>query len=149
MAPEHKTKVRHYLHSKVKRKIYVYLIIFFIMLIISVYDIAAKYINPLLAVSGWLLGIGLGYLSGRVYKLIWHEESETIMTQRDTKGILVLIVYIAFSLSRRWLFQHWINGAILTAFIFCIVAGSRFGRILSIRRKIKRLFEEQGIFFDI
>lgn len=149
MESDAKTKARHYLHGKVKRKIYFYISVFFIMLIISVYDIVAGYINALFAVIGWTLGILTGYLSGRIYKLIWHEETEMIMTHRDTKGILILIAYIGFSLSRKWLIQHWVGGAALTAFLFCMVAGGRFGRILSIRRKIKRLFREQGLFFDI
>lgn len=140
-----KTKQRHYVHKKLKWKLYIYLGIFFAMLIVSVYDILQAYINALEATIAWAVGIGMGYAAGRSTKLLWHEESELIITKRDLKGIIILVVYLALNFSRRWVLEHWVHGNMLTALIFCIITGSRFGRIISIRRKIKRILREQGI----
>lgn len=138
-------KTRHYLHNKLKRKLYIYLGIFFVMLILCIYDILAGYINALEATLGWCIGIIIGYASARAAKLIWHEETESVITHRDTIGIIVLVLYLALSFSRKWILHHWIHGNELTAFAFCLVAGGRFGRIWSIRRKVKKVLREQGI----
>lgn len=140
-----KTKQRHYVHKKLKRKLYIYLGIFFAMLIVSLYDILMGYINALQATGGWAAGMVLGYFSGRMSKILWHEESEMVIAKRDTTGIIILIAYISLSLSRNWILSHWITGNMLTALAFCIITGSRFGRIVSIRKKIKRVLREQGI----
>lgn len=140
-----KTKQRHYVHKKLRRKLYIYLGIFLVMLIVSIYDILMQYINALQAAGGWAAGMLLGYASGRVSKILWHEESEMVVSKRDTTGIVILVIYIAFSLSRHWILEHWITGNMLTALGFCMIAGARFGRIVVVRKKIKRVLREQGI----
>jgi hypothetical protein len=145
MDPVVKTKQRHYVHKKLRRKLYIYLGIFLAMLIVSIYDILMQYINALQAAGGWAAGMLLGYASGRVSKILWHEESEMVVSKRDTTGIVILVIYIAFSLSRHWILEHWRTGNMLTALGFCMIAGARFGRIVVVRKKIKRVLREQGI----
>ncbi|MCD6063133.1 MAG: hypothetical protein K0R82_1044 [Flavipsychrobacter sp.] len=145
MAEIVKTRQRHYVHKKLKRKLYIYLAIFFAMLIVSLYDILMGYINALQAAGGWAIGMLLGYASGRMSKILWHEEEELVIAKRDTTGVIILVIYLAFSLSRNWILSHWITGNMLTALVFCMITGSRFGRIISVRKKIKRVLREQGI----
>ncbi|WP_276134865.1 hypothetical protein [Polluticoccus soli] len=133
------------MHKRLKRKLYIYLAIFFAMLIVSLYDILMGYINALQAAGGWAFGMIIGYAAGRMSKIMWHEELEQVIAKRDTTGIIILIVYMSFSLSRNWILAHWITGNMLTALAFCIVTGSRFGRIVSIRKNIKKILREQGI----
>lgn len=133
------------MHKRLKRKLYIYLAIFFAMLIVSLYDILLGYINALQATAGWAFGMAIGYAAGRMSKIIWHEEEELVIAKRDTTGIIILIAYLAFSLSRNWILSHWITGNMLTALAFCMITGSRFGRIISIRKNIKRILREQGI----
>jgi hypothetical protein len=140
-----KTKLRDYVHKRLKRKMYFYTALFVIMLLVSLYDILMQYIDTLLASIGWALGIVIGYISGRAHKVLWHPEEELVITKRDRTGIAVLIIYIMFALSRSWILGHWFTGNMLTAFIFCIVAGIRFGRILRLYRRIKKTLAQQGL----
>ena len=87
----------------------------------------------------------MGFGAGRMSMILWHEESETVIAKRDTTGVIILVAYILLSLSRHWVLEHWIRGNMLTAFMFCMIAGSRFGRIISIRGKIKKVLREQGV----
>ncbi|RYD55816.1 MAG: DUF1453 family protein [Sphingobacteriales bacterium] len=134
-----------YLHRKLKRKVYIYLAIFIIMTGISAYDILSGHINILLAAGAWGLGFLLGYLSGRAKKILWHQEEELVVGKRDKKGIVVLIIYIVFALTRREIFGYWLHGIMLTAFCFCLIAGTRLGRIIRLRRKIRKVLLEQGL----
>jgi hypothetical protein len=63
----------------------------------------------------------------------------------DTLGFFVLLLYMAFSVSRTWLFGHWIHGSVLTAFTYSILAGVMLGRIVGMRLKIKNILAEQSI----
>src|SRR5690349_8983608 len=98
-----RTKQRHYVHKRLKRKLYIYLAIFFAMLIVSLYDILMGYINALQASAGWAFGMIIGYAAGRMSKIMWHEELELVIAKRDRTGIIILVIYLAFSLSRNWI----------------------------------------------
>lgn len=139
------TDAWRYLHRKLKRKVYLYLIIFIIMAIISFYDVLTGHINVLLAAAAWGLGAVIGYLSGRAKKILWHEDEELVVGKRDTKGIIILIAYIIFALTRKEIFAYWLHGVMLTAFCFSMVAGIRLGRIVRLRRKIRKVLSQQGI----
>jgi hypothetical protein len=139
------TEAWGYLHRKLKRKVYVYLAIFLVMAAISVYDLLTGHINILLAVGAWGLGSFIGYLSGRTKKILWQQEEELVISIRDRKGIIILVVYIIFALTRREIFAYWLHGVMLTAFCFCLIAGIRLGRIIRLRRKIRKVLLQQGL----
>jgi len=67
----------------------------------------------------------------------WHDERAKVVSRFDTIGIFVMLLYVAFSVSRTWLFGHWIHGSVLTAFTYSILAGVMIGRIIGMRLKIK------------
>jgi hypothetical protein len=134
-----------YLHRKVKRKVYLYLVIFILMTAISAYDVLAGYIPILIALAGWCMGTLIGYLSGRATKLHWEQDAGQVVSRRDAKGIIVLVLYIIFVLVRKQLFEAWLHGTTLTAFCFCVIAGVRFGRIFRLRRKIGQVLKREGI----
>ena len=58
----------------------------------------------------------------------------------------LMLLYVAFSVSRTWLFGHWIHGSVLTAFTYSILAGVMIGRIAGMRLKIKNILSDQSIF---
>lgn len=139
------TEAWGYLHRKLKRKVYVYLAIFLVMTAFSIYDLLSGHINVLLACGAWGLGALIGYLSGRTKKILWQEEEARVISKRDRKGVIILIVYIIFALTRRELFAYWLHGVMLTAFCFCLIAGIRLGRIIRLRRKIRQVLLQQGL----
>jgi hypothetical protein len=75
----------------------------------------------------------------------WHEEKAKVVSRFDMIGIFVMVLYVAFSASRTWLFGHWIHGSVLTAFTYSILAGVMIGRIVGMRLKIKNILSEQSI----
>ena len=68
-----------------------------------------------------------------------------MVSRMDTIGVVILVSYIAFAISRKWIFEHWIHGATLTVFTFAIMGGIMLGRLLGMRLNIKKVLTDRGI----
>jgi hypothetical protein len=112
---------------------------------LMLYEVLEGIIGIELALGGFLLGLFLGFIATRMFIIHWHEERAKVVSRFDTIGIFVMLLYVAFSASRAWLFGHWIHGSVLTAFTYSILAGVMIGRIVGMRLKIKNILYEQSI----
>ena len=130
--------------KKLIRRIRMFAVILFVMAGALVYEILTSHINLLWVLLGLILGFIIGSIVGRMFSIEWHEEEKKVIGRLDVVGIVVLIIYIAVSITRHWVFAHWFVGAILTAFTLSFVAGVMLGRLLSLRFNIKRVLIEQG-----
>jgi len=109
------------------------------------YDIFKSYINPLLALAGLALGFYLGVFVGRYSNIHWHEETCKVIARLDRISIVILVLYLTFSFSKKWIFGHWIHGTSLTAFSFSIAAGVMTGRMLTTRKQIREILRDKGL----
>ena len=145
MARKHKIIVsKEFVHKKLIFKLRMFVLIFTIMTGIIIFDIAEDVISIPLAITGFALGLIVGFTLGYLSNIFWHPETGKVVTQLDMVGFVILAVYISFSISRNWLFGHWIHGPALTAFCFSIASGVTLGRFLSTRFQIKDILTEQG-----
>ncbi len=97
----------------------------------------------LLASSGLLIGIGLGFLAGRMIKVKWHEKRNKVISEMDRIGMIILIIYIIFEYNRNAIFGRWLEGATLTAFGFSILTGMMLGRFLNTKMDIEDVLKEK------
>jgi len=109
------------------------------------YNVLEGIIGIEIALGGFLLGLFLGFIATRMFIIHWYEERAKVVSRFDSIGIFVMLLYVAFSASRTWLFGHWIHGSVLTAFSYSILAGVMIGRIAGMRLKIKNILSEQSI----
>ena len=114
------------------------------MIAITIKDIAQDIIPVPLAILGIALGLIIGFTAGYLSNINWHPETEKVVASMDRTGIIILVLYLSFSFSRRWIFGHWIHGPALTAFCFSIASGVMFGRLFSTRHQIKDILREKG-----
>jgi hypothetical protein len=114
------------------------------MICIIVYDITRDIIGIPLAISGVSIGLIVGFIVGNLTNITWHPEREKVIARIDRVGIIVLIIYLSFSFSKKWIFGHWIHGEELTAFCFSTVSGIMAGRFFSTRFQIKDILKERG-----
>lgn len=91
-----------------------FLVISLVLLGIIIYDLILREINLPLAVIGIGIGIAVGLVAGRMFKIHWHEEKQKIASRLDILGIAILILYIGFEIVRERLFSNWVNGSVLT-----------------------------------
>lgn len=140
---EHPAK--KHIDRKLIFRIRVFYVIVTILTGFMLYDVLEGIIGIELSLGGFLLGLFLGFVATRMFIIHWHEERAKVVSRFDTIGIIVMLLYVAFSVSRTWLFGHWIQGSVLTAFTYSILAGVMMGRIVGMRLKIKNILSEQCI----
>lgn len=143
-----KTK-EHHLKKHIDRKLFTRLKIFFVIVIVLsaliIYDISEGILGINLAFLGYILGLIMGFIASRMFLISWHKESAKVVSRLDAIGIVILLLYIVFALSRRWIFGHWLTGSALTAFTFSILAGIMLGRFLGMRLNIRKVLSDRGI----
>ncbi|WP_207535404.1 hypothetical protein [Desertivirga arenae] len=136
---------KKYVQRKLVFRLRRFAIVLSILAGIIIYDIFISIINPLLVLVGISLGFAIGSFTGRYANVHWHEVTGKVMAKLDRAGIIVLILSICFSLSRRWIFGHWIHGAALPAFSSSIAAGVLTGRMLAIRKQVREILRDKGL----
>ena len=138
---EHPAK--KHIDRKLIFRIRIFYVIGIILTGLMLYDVLEGIIGIELSLGGFLLGLFLGFIATRMFMIHWHEERAKVVSRFDTIGIIIMLFYVAFSISRSWLFGHWIHGSVLTAFTYSILAGIMIGRIAGMRLKIKNILSKQ------
>lgn len=136
---------RKHLDKKLLFRLYLFVVIFLVMMVILTYDIFLHTIGFMLAAGGLGLGIIIGFISGRIFVTKWHEETNKIVTRIDEIGVVVLVFYFLFAFFRNKIIGYWLHGPILTAFSFSLIAGVMLGRLLSTIRSIRNILSARGI----
>ena len=131
-------EVKQFVHGKLLFRLRRLAIIFIIISAILIYEISKNYITGYLAAFGFVMGILIGLLfAKRMHNISWDVETNKAVTKMDRIGILILVLYLLFAISRHWIFSYWFQGNALTAFCMSIAAGGMLGRLWSTRQKIK------------
>lgn len=108
-----------------------------------IYEIAAGKLNISIATTAMISGILTGWLAAQRYKLVWDEEASQVVTRMDRMGIILLVIYLSFTLSRKWIFSHWLTGETLTLFSLTFGNGAMMARVVSLRKKIRRIIRKE------
>jgi hypothetical protein len=137
--------VKKHIDRKLIFRIRIFYVIGILLTGLMLYEVLEGIIGIELSLGGFLLGLFLGFIATRMFIIHWHEERAKVVSRFDKIGIIILLLYVAFSASRTWLFGHWIHGSVLTAFTYSILAGIMIGRIVGMRLKIKNILSEHVI----
>ncbi len=138
-------EVAAFVHRKLLFRLRRLAIFFIVVTGILVYEVSQNYIAAYLALTGFVIGFTMGYIVGsRMHIISWNEEAEKVVGKMDRIGIAILILYILFAISRRWIFSHWLQGHVLSAFVLSISCGAIISRLWFIRRKIRETLKKAG-----
>jgi hypothetical protein len=137
------TMYQQKVHGKLLVRQIIFAGIIVIITIISTINIFNGRINPLLAVFGFSLALGVGLLLRRTFTLFWHTEKEKVASRLDILGILVLSIYLFIDVNRLFLFKHWIHGQALSDFSLILIGGLFCGRFLGTHALIHNIVQEQ------
>lgn len=119
------------------------MIIMSVIIGIVAYNIFLNQISALMAFIGLALGIIIGLIAGRMFKMSWHIETEKVISRMDKIGFIFLVLYIIVEIGRKWFFGHWLEGAQLNAFGLAFLSGLLFGRFLSMIQSIYKILIEE------
>lgn len=137
---------RKHVHSKLLIQLRIFAAVALVMFGIVLYDVWEDIMSVELAALGIVVGLIAGFVVGKLYKVIWHEDSQKIVTRMDKFGIVVIALYIGFSIFRRQIFGQFIHGPALTAVTFASVGGVMVGRFTAIVGNINKILQQQKIF---
>lgn len=118
------------------------MLIISILIIIGIINVLKGKIEIFLAISGFILATIIGLLFSRISKIYWDSDKGKIVSQLDTLGVILLVLYIIIEVGRKWFLEHWLSGASLSAFILIIPTGLILGRFLGTFLKIKKILLE-------
>jgi hypothetical protein len=138
-------EVGRFVHRKLLFRLRRLAIIFLIITGVLIYEISHNYIAGYLAIFGFMLGMIIGLLvARRMHNISWDAETNKAVTKMDRLGIVILVLYLIFAISRRWIFSHWLQGYTLSAFSLSVAAGGMLGRLWTTRQKIRQILKQAG-----
>ena len=122
-----------------------FLTISLILLGIIIYDLIVGKITFSLAVLGIGVGIIIGLIAGRMFKIHWHEDKKKVVSKLDVLGIGILILYIFFEIFRGKIFGVLLQDSQTWTFTFAFFSGTMFGRFLTMGFNIRSILYSRGI----
>lgn len=137
---------RKHLHPKLRRSLRIYLVISVLVFILVCVDAFQDHANPLFVLLGLIVGISIGALFTRIYKISWDNKGGNVIQRMDIFGGVLIILYIAFDLSREHLVELFIHGGSVASVSLALLAGALFGRVLGSGRVIGKILHDEGVF---
>ncbi|OUJ73808.1 hypothetical protein [Hymenobacter crusticola] len=134
---------RQFVHRRLQMRLRMFALVFLVMLSIVTYDLVKFDTQVPPAIGAGLGGLVVGMLLARIANIKWHEEASQVVAKMDKLGILVLVCYLAFAFSRRWILGHWFAGTELSVVAMSFTAGVMLGRLVFMRREIIRILKSQ------
>jgi hypothetical protein len=139
-------KVINNYRDKVDKKLIIRQRLFFLIILvlvtIGIVNVSTGKISVFIALSGFVVTTLIGLGLSRMFKIFWHQEKEKVISQLDTMGVILLILYISIKLGRNWIFGHWLSGSTLTTFGLIILTGLLFGRFLGTLIRINKVLSD-------
>ncbi len=108
------------------------------------YDTYLGYVSWWQALLAIIVGLGLGFVMGRLMKVRWDADDERVVTQMDVIGVIAIVAYIILALLRNAVLSQWLSGSALTTISLSLVAGILYGRYLGMRRSIRKVLKENA-----
>jgi uncharacterized membrane protein len=138
-SPENKP----YVSDRLRARLVLFFFISLALIGFIIYEVVIGDGTWWMALSSLVVGAVVGFLYGRFARVRWHPSQEQIIMQYDTVGIVIIMLYLAFSLSRDWILGHFFAGAALETITLAVAAGILFGRFFGLHIAIMRVLREQ------
>jgi len=141
MKNREKSPVVPYLDKRLIFRLRIYTLVMIFMLLVISGEVFSVTFSVAWARGGILIGLGVGTLATRMYRLSWDENTSHVISRIDWIGGIILIYYLIFVFTRTYYLSYWVQGAPLMGIIFSITAGTMLGRVLGTRRGIKKVLK--------
>ena len=142
-----KSKIR-YDKSKVEKidwklmmRLRIYLLVMFAILAVIIFEVINGTFSIQWALVGILIGLVVGTIVTRMYNLSWDEETNSVIGEMDSIGVVILLGYLIWEFTKSNFLGYWVEGSILSAIILGITAGSMLARVLRNKRSIEQILK--------
>lgn len=130
-------RVRRRIDRSILLRLRIYAALFVVLAVIAVVDTVragAGAVPPVL--GGFALGVVVGLVASRMFRLSWDTVSGRVIGAIDAAGAVVLVLYVLFSVFRTALLDVWLDGAVLTAAAVAALTGAMLGQVVGTGRGI-------------
>ncbi|BDZ68802.1 hypothetical protein [Methanobacterium ferruginis] len=134
-----------YVDKRLVKRLRIYLTMMIIMLAVIAYEVLTGSVSISWALGGILIGVGVGTLVSRMYRLSWDEKTNHVIGRIDWIGAIILICYLIFTFTRTSYLSQYIQGTLLSALILSITAGTMLGRVITTDHGIKKILRALNI----
>jgi len=145
MKKEDKSAVIPYLDKRLIKRLRIYTVVMLVMLLVIIFEVLQGAFTVAWAGGGILIGLGIGALVSRMYRLNWDEDTSQVISRIDWIGAVILVCYLTFVFTRTYYLSYWIQGTPLMGLIFSLTAGTMLGRVLSTEHGIKKILKTWDI----
>ncbi|MDQ6901998.1 MAG: hypothetical protein M3139_03165 [Bacteroidota bacterium] len=95
-------EVAAYVHKKLLFRLRRLAVFFVVAIAILIYEISKNYLAGYIVVGGFIFGFCIGYMvAKRMHKITWDKEAGKVIGKMDRVGIIILVIYILFAVTRR------------------------------------------------
>jgi MFS family permease len=134
---------RKYVSKRLQRRIMLFLGISAVLIAFVLYDLVTGQAPAWMLLAGFFVGLGIGYLYGRLARLRWHADEETIVRHNDVLGYVLIAGYMAVSYEREVLLHDYLSGAALIAVSLAVGSGVLIGRFLGMQFIMLRMIRKR------
>jgi amino acid permease len=138
-----RNRARQHVNPKLQRSLRIFMLVFVVLLGFVVFEAVRDRASFIEVIMGLIIGMLVGLASGRMYKISWDEQARHVTNSFDVYGVIVLVLYILFSIFRSHLAALFANSDSVGAVSLAILAGGMYGRVIANARSIARLLREQ------
>lgn len=136
--------VKEHIDTSLRKRLKIFYGISLIILCIALYKFFNGDISFSHIIIWYFIGLIVGFLAGRMYKIFWHEQEEKVVSQLDAIGIIILILFITIEIWKNWIFGHWIEASELNTFGLIFISGALMWRLLAMILVIKKILRRNN-----
>lgn len=136
----------HHLDKRLRFRLRIYFLISIILIGIFFFIIFRGALRIDLGIIGIAVGIVIGIFTSRMFHTSWDKNAKKVVSRLDVYGVIILILYIAFEISRERIVGFITHDFETGTIGFAVLTGIMFGRIIGTRGRIIDVLREQKIF---
>ena len=116
---------RQYVEHRLIRRLRIYLIVTLVLSAAIVVEVLAGRFVLALALIGVCIGLVVGIIVSRSYRLSWDEETNNVVGRIDWIGAILLVFYLVFVFTKSYLLRDFMCRELrLFALLLGITAGT-------------------------
>ena len=100
------------------------------------------------ALLGVVAGTGVGIIFSRMYRTSWDKNAKKVISQLDTFGFGILLLYIVFEVLRDDIVKFFTDDRQVATTGFAVLAGVILGQVIGLRGRIIEILQEQKAIKD-
>jgi hypothetical protein len=134
--PVTREHIHEHVPKNLRNRVRIYFAISAIIIVAIVYRLFVDQEDFWYALLAFAIGIIVGIVVSRMYKIWWDTDAEKVASRLDIYGVILLVAYIAFELTGEHYIRQIFAGPMILTMILALSGGAVLGRGIGIGRKM-------------